>query len=222
MTRRPNVAIDGLAASGKSTVARALARRLEMVFLDTGMMYRAVTWLALRRAEQEPGELARTMDLQVFPDLSHPSGCRVLVEGENVTDQLHLPDVSREVARIAAISAVRRELVGKQQHLAQGGGFIMVGRDIATVVLPDAEVKIFLTAEPHERARRRFEEMRLKSPAITLDEVYQDLLERDRLDQERDDSPLEVARGAVEVDTTGLTEEQVIESLRDLVLAARA
>lgn len=184
-------------------------------------MYRAVTWLALRHPEREPGELARTIDLQVFPDVSHPSGCRVLVEGQNVTDQLHLPDVSREVPRVAAVSAVRKELVRMQQHLAQGGGFIMVGRDIATVVLPDAEVKIFLTAEGHERARRRFEEMRLKSPEITLDEVYQDLSERDRLDQERADSPLEVAQGAVEVDTTGLTEEQVIDKLRDLVLAAR-
>jgi len=220
--KRPNVAIDGLAASGKSTVARALARRLEMIFLDTGMMYRAVTWLALRRPETDPGDLARAMDLQVFPDVSHSSGCRVLVEGENVTDQLHLPDVSREVARIAAISAVRRELVRMQQQLARGGGLIMVGRDIATVVLPDAEVKIFLTAEPHERARRRFEEMRAKSPDITLEDVYRDLEERDRIDTTREDSPLERVEGAFEVDTTGMTEAEVIEHLAGLVMAARA
>lgn len=220
--RKPNVAIDGLAASGKSTVAKALARRLEMVFLDTGMMYRAVTWYALRHPEADPGELVRTMDLQVMPDGSHPSGCRVLVEGENITEQLHLADVSREVPRIAAISAVRRELVAKQQQLAQGGGLIMVGRDIATVVLPDAEVKIFLTADLPERARRRYEEMRRKDPSLSEEAVQLDLAERDRIDTTREDSPLEVAEGATEVDTTGLTEEQVIEKLRDLVLATRS
>lgn len=200
-------------------MARALARRLGLVFLDTGMMYRAVTWLALRRPEVEPGRLAAEMDLQVFPDVSHPSGCRVLVEGENITEQLHTPEVSREVARVAAISEVRREMVRKQQLLGQGGGLIMVGRDIATVVLPAAEVKIFLTAEAHERARRRFEELRVKIPDITLEAVYQDLAERDRIDTTREDSPLECVQDAHEVDTTGMTEEEVIDRLASLVPA---
>jgi cytidylate kinase len=217
--KRPNVAIDGLAASGKSTVARALARRLGLVFLDTGMMYRAVTWLSLRRPTVDPGRLAAEMDLQVFPDVSHASGCRVLVEGENVTEQLHTPAVSREVARIAAISEVRREMVRKQQLLGQGGGLIMVGRDIATVVLPDAEVKIFLTAEPHERARRRFEELRAKNPDVTQADIERDLAERDRIDTSREDSPLECVPDAHLVDTTGMTEEEVIDRLAGLVPA---
>lgn len=200
-------------------MARALARRLGLVFLDTGMMYRAVTWLSLRRPDRDPGTLAGEMALNVQPDVSHPSGCRVFVEGGDVTAELHTPEVSREVARIAAISEVRRELVKQQQRLGQDGGLIMVGRDIATVVLPHAEVKIFLTAEPHERARRRFEELRAKNPDVTLADIERDLAERDRIDTSRDDSPLECVPDAHLVDTTGLTEEEVIERLAGLVPA---
>jgi cytidylate kinase len=216
--RRPNLAIDGLAASGKTTVARQLAERLGLFYLDTGLMYRSVA-LQWHRAHQgipteaDAGPLLARLDLAIQTRSEPVASCRMVLQGEDVTDLLHAPEISRLVSRVAAISAIRRDLVRRQQEFARQGGVVMVGRDIATVVMPDAELKIFLVAELHVRAQRRLEEL----GAGNLEEVTRDLAERDRIDTERADSPLICVPEAHRVDTTSMTPEEVLHALAALV-----
>jgi len=214
-----NVAIDGFAGSGKTTVAIQLARQLGLVYLDTGLMYRAVALQCLnegidvQQAEAVAELVERRMDLAVqVKGEPHPT-CRMLLSGKDVTDELHDPRVSRCVSQVASISRVRRELVRRQQDFARRGGVVMVGRDIASVVLPEAEVKIFLAADLQERARRRSLELQNKGKAATLAEVEAELAERDRIDSERADSPLILVQGAHQVDTTGRTVDEVVQEI---------
>ena len=180
------IAIDGPAGAGKSTVARAVAERLGFTYLDTGAMYRAVALAG------DPGA-----------DIAF-DGDRVLVDGRDVSEEIRTPEISLEASRRAADPEVRKVLVGKQQELVSSGDWVADGRDIATVVAPDAEVKVYLTADPAERARRR---------EIPLEELH----ERDERDQGHGRTTLEPAPGATVVDTTGLTVDEVVEAIARLV-----
>jgi CMP/dCMP kinase len=202
------IAIDGPAGSGKSTVARALATRLGLEYLDTGAMYRAVTFAALRRGidpeEPEPvAHVARELELDVSDDA-------VIVDGADATIEIRGPEVSRAVSIVAANTDVRAEMRRRQREWAkarQGG--VMEGRDIGTVVFPDAELKVYLTADPEVRAERRSKEV----TDLDYETVAADLARRDALDQGREDSPLTEAADAVIVDTTGRTVDDIVEDL---------
>lgn len=212
---RINIAIDGFAGSGKTTVAIELAQRLGVVYLDTGLMYRAVALQCLRT--QTPAEQATdllpNLDLQIkVENRPHPV-CRMILSGEDVTDLLHDPQVSRLVPPVATLSPVRRELVARQQAFARNGGVVMVGRDIASVVLPNAELKVFLDADLAERARRRYLEFQQQGKNLSQAEVEADLASRDKTDSERADSPLVCTEDARRLDSTGLSIAQVVEQI---------
>ena len=201
------VAIDGPAGAGKSTVARALAAALGFTYLDSGAMYRSVA-LAVRERDGRPAEVARAANIGV--------GDRVVLDGRDVTEAIRAPEVSEVASRVAADPGVREALVAKQRALLQDGDYVAEGRDIGTVVAPDAEVKVFLTASPKERARRRAAELGGDPGTVLADQTLRD--ERDRT---RAHSPLEAAPGAVELDTTGLSVDQVVARIVELVEAAR-
>ena len=202
------IAIDGPAGSGKSTVARRLADRLGLEYLDTGAMYRAVTFAALRRgidpADTEPVEkLARVVDLEVTSDT-------VTVDGVDATIEIRGPEVSRAVSLVAANPGVRAELVRRQREWthARGGG-VLEGRDIGTVVFPDAVLKVYLSARPDVRAERRAAEV----TDLDYETVAADMARRDALDQGRDADPLRRADGALEIDTSDMTVEEIVDDL---------
>ncbi len=190
------IAIDGPAGAGKSTVARAVAARLGFTYQDTGAMYRCV---ALAGGDGVDG-----LDIRV--------GDRVLLDGRDVTDAIRTPEVTARASEVSADPAVREALVRKQQQIVRDGDWVAEGRDIGTVVAPWAEVKVFLTADPAERARRRAAQYGLDEA-----EVLRDQIERDRRDTEREHSPLRPAGDAVEVDTTGLTLDEVVDQVVGLV-----
>lgn len=220
--KQANVAIDGFAGSGKTTVAVELARQLELVYLDTGLMYRSVALQCLREGldaskDEVLGDLVARFDLKMeVVARPHPT-CRMMLNGQDVTDELHDPRINSLVPRVASCSAVRRELVARQQAFAQRGGVVMVGRDIASVVLPDAEVKIFLAADLSERARRRALELAGKGKHLTQQEVEAELAQRDRIDSERADSPLVCVAEARQLDTTGRTVQEIVNEIAGMV-----
>jgi CMP/dCMP kinase len=201
------VAIDGPAGAGKSTVARAAARALGFVYLDSGAMYRAVGLLTLRHGGAA-SEQARRLDIEL--------GERVLVAGEDVTEAIRAPEVSEAASKVATNQLVRAVLVEKQRALMSRGDWVAEGRDIGTVVAPDAAVKVFLTASPEERARRRAAELGTDPETVLRDQAL-----RDAQDSTREHSPLAMAPGAIELDTTGLSIEEVVERIVELVERAR-
>jgi len=201
------IAIDGPAGAGKSSVARGLAQALGFAHLDSGAMYRAVGLLTQRHGGAA-SEHAEGLDITV--------GDRVLVGGEDVTDAIRTPEVSEAASRVAVNELVRAALVEKQRELLTDGDWVVEGRDIGTVVMPDAAVKIFLTASPEERARRRAVEL-----GANVDTVLRDQALRDAQDETREHSPLQMAPGAVALDTTGLTLDEVIGRIVALVNEAR-
>lgn len=201
------IAIDGPAGSGKSTVARAVAARLGVDHLDTGAMYRSVAFAALRRGI-DPADDAAVADMVVR--LSIDLDGEVMVDGEDATEAIRGPDVSLAVSAVAQNKAVRTELVRRQRAWVEDrGGGVIEGRDIASVVLPDADVKVYLTASEAERARRRAGEMGQPGHG----EVAADLARRDLIDSSRTASPLMVADGAVVLDTTGCTIDEVVDAV---------
>lgn len=217
----PVIAIDGPVGAGKSTVARAVAQRLGYRFVDTGAMYRAVAWAAAQQGTdlgnpERVAAVAREIQIEFIPA---PQGQRVMVEGTDVTEAIRSPQVSDGASIVSAYPEVRAAMVALQRRMGQGGGIVMEGRDIGTVVFPDAEVKIYLDASLAERARRRYEELRANGEPVTLDEVRAALLERDQRDSTRAHSPLRAAPDAAVIDATAMTVDQVVaEILRRLPL----
>lgn len=218
------VAIDGPAGSGKSTVARALARREGLTYLDTGAMYRAVTIAALERgvdvADAEAlGRLARALDIRLQCD---ETGTRVLVDGEDRTSQIREPRVDQNVSAVAAVPAVRERLVELQRRHALGADVVAEGRDIGTVVFPAAEVKVFLTADPSERAGRRVAQRGERVTDEARERVRRDLVARDEADAGREASPLRAANDAVRIDSTSLTVDDVCDRIVELMRQVRS
>jgi cytidylate kinase len=201
------VAIDGPAGAGKSSVARGLAEALGFTYLNSGSLYRAVGLLTLREGGAA-SDHAERLDIEL--------GDRVLLGGDDVTEALRTPEVSEAAARVATNRRVREALSGTQQEMVAEGDWVVEGRDIGSVVAPDAAVKVFLTASPEERARRRAAEL-----GTDIETVLRDQALRDASDENREHSPLQMATGAVEVDTTGRTVEEVVREIADLVREAR-
>jgi cytidylate kinase len=210
-----HVAIDGPSASGKTVVSRALASRLGILYLDTGAMYRSVAYLALRNGldlDNEPGlaELLAHHSLRIVADAAAPNGYRVLIDDRDVSNSLTRPDVTSAVSTVAAAPNVRAALVQRQQAIASAEPVVMAGRDIGTVVLPDATYKFFLTASLGERAKRRQAELEASGVVVTEDEVAAQLAERDRIDASRVTSPLRAAVDAVVIDSTNIAVDDVV------------
>lgn len=205
------IAIDGPAGAGKSTVARALAAELGFRYLDSGAMYRAVALRTLREPAGDPAELASAAEIDPGGD-----GRPVLLDGEDVSAGVRAPEVSERASVVAAIPAVRRALVAKQRALLSRGDWVAEGRDMGTVVAPDAALKVYLDADPAERARRRAAELGGEQV-----EVLEDLRARDERDRTRAASPLRPAEGAVPVDTTGMTVAEVVGHVAELARRAR-
>jgi cytidylate kinase len=201
------VAIDGPAGAGKSTVARAAADTLGFTYLDSGAMYRAVGLLTLEEGGAA-SEQAERLEISI--------GKRVIANGRDITEAIREPRVSEAASKVATNQAVRAALVEKQRALVAAGDWVVEGRDIGTVVAPDAAVKVFLVADPRERARRRAAEL-----GIDVDAVLRDQALRDAQDSSREHSPLKPAEGSVELDTTGLTVDEVVARIAELVAAAR-
>lgn len=222
------VAIDGPAASGKSTVARALAERLGLAYLDTGAMYRALAVEAVRRGidlDDVEGlvRLAREAIVTFEHDGSSPLPSKVLVDGRDVTAEIRTPEADMAVSPVSAVAGVRAAMVEQQRRIgATGPDTVLEGRDIGTVVFPNAEVKVFLTASPEERARRRAIDMERRGVDMTVDDVLRTLQRRDVYDSTRQASPLVQADDAIALDTTGLTVEQVVDRIADLVAQRRS
>ena len=205
------VAIDGPAGAGKSTVAQLAAKELGYTYIDTGAMYRAVAWKVLQQGGEVTDEkiLAGIPDIDV--DLSYENGkTTVRVDGQDVTGEIRTPEVSHIVSQVAALGPVREKMVDLQRKMAERGGVLMDGRDIATNVLPGADVKIYLTASIAERANRRYKELREKGLAVNLADIERDIAARDKADMEREISPLFQAEDATLLDTTGMTIPEVV------------
>jgi len=217
--RSPIVAIDGPVGSGKSTVARLLAERLGYLYIDTGAMYRAAAWKALREGlDLEDREAVGAMMERTRIELERAgSTVRVRCDGKDISAEIRLPEVSRATSAIADNPRVRSRLVEMQREMGRQGGVVMEGRDIGTVVFPDAEVKVYLDATAEERARRRTEELQASGVAVSYDETLRDLLERDRRDRTRDVGALRIAEGATVIDSSGMSAEQVVDRIESLV-----
>lgn len=212
------VAIDGPAGAGKSTIAKLVAERLGYAYIDTGAMYRSVAWKFLQTGqpfdEAFISSLANTMVIQFRPEAKVN---RVFVDGQEVTDAIRSTEVTANVSRVAAIGAVREAMVEQQRRMGDAGGVLMDGRDIGTVVFPNAQLKIFLTASVEERAQRRYKELLAKGEQVDLAQLQQDIASRDKQDSERAIAPLRQAEDALLLDTSHMNIEQVTEKILQLV-----
>lgn len=210
------VAIDGPAGAGKSTVAQLAARKLGCTYIDTGAMYRAVAWKTLQRKQPVTDELILDVVKDVHVELAYVEGkTTVSVDGTDVTGEIRTPEVTAIVSQVAALGPVRSRMVELQRRMAAKGSVLMDGRDIATSVLPDANVKIFLTASIEERARRRFKEMQAKGYDVSLEELQKEIAARDKADSEREISPLVQAPDAELLDTSHMGIDEVVQAIID-------
>ncbi|MGO3913311.1 (d)CMP kinase [Enterococcus viikkiensis] len=216
-----SIAIDGPASSGKSTVAKLLASDFNFIYVDTGAMYRAVTFLAIKHHVAFSDEAALAELTKKYPITFQQSGHGqiVFVNDEEVTEAIRQPDVTAAVSEVSAHGMVREELVEAQRQLAKTGGIVMDGRDIGTTVLPQAEVKIFLVASVEERAQRRYKENQAKGIQMDFEAIKEAIAKRDYLDSHREVSPLIQAQDAQLVDTTGMSIEQVVTKIKGIIQA---
>ena len=214
------VAIDGPSGSGKSTVAQALATRLGYQYLDTGAMYRAVTWHFLRHQVTLDLDLEHLDSFLDTIKLGLPGFGRVLLDGVDVTEHLRSQEVESRVSAVAALPGVRRRMRFLQRSIAQAGPVVAEGRDMASVVFPEARWKFYIDADPKERARRRCADFRARGRDVSVEEVLEEILVRDGLDSNREDAPLIRTEGATYVDTTGMSLEQVVDHLAAAVAGA--
>lgn len=216
-SRTITIAIDGPAAAGKSTVAKLVANHLSFIYIDTGAMYRALTLHALREGinpndEQTLAQALSTIDIELK---QHDTTQQVLLNQDDVTFEIRKPDVTNHVSNVAKHPKIRQVMVKKQQALAAGRSVVMDGRDIGTYVLPNADLKFFLKASVEERARRRFKENQSKGISSDFDELKKEIEQRDLNDSNREIAPLIKAEDAIEIDTTSLTIEQVVQVILD-------
>lgn len=227
--KKITIAIDGFSSTGKSTLAKSLAKSLGYVYIDTGAMYRAVTLYAMRKGFIDANHfdkekfIASLNDIELNFQYNPERGfAEIYLNQENVEEIIRTLEVSNFVSQIAAVAEVRRKLVEQQQNFGRSKAVVMDGRDIGTVVFPDAELKIFMTASAQIRAQRRFEELKHKGQEVDFDQVYKNVVERDRLDTTREDSPLHKAADAIEVDNSELGIEEQFELIMKLVKQRQA
>ena len=213
------IALDGHSSCGKSTLARSLAKTLSYSYIDSGAMYRAVTLYFLQNDIDinDPDAVKKALDLIEIRFENRNGQNRTILNGEDVEDAIRQMAVSNFVSPVAAISAVRRAMVQQQQVMGTEKGIVMDGRDIGTVVFPDAELKIFLTASLEERTRRRYFELKNRGQEITIEEVQKNLSERDHIDSTRADSPLKQAEDALVLDNTNLDPEETLKKVLEMV-----
>ena len=209
------IAIDGPAGAGKSTIAKLVANKLGYIYIDTGAMYRAVAWKTLQSAEPVTDEriLQVSADIDIALRLKDGGGIVVVVDGREITTELRTPEVTAIVSQVAMLGPVREKMVVLQRKIAEDGGIVMDGRDITSHVLPNADIKIFMTASIEERARRRGKEMEEKGYKVDYKEMEADIARRDKLDSERKVSPLIKTEDSVLLDTTGMSIEEVTEAI---------
>ncbi len=222
--KKITIAIDGFSSTGKSTLAKQLAAALGYVYVDTGAMYRAVAYYAMQHNLVSETHLDKAGLIAQLPNINlrfqfNPAlgFAEMYLNNENIERQIRTIEVSRMVSKVAEISEVRSKLVEQQQAMGKDKGIVMDGRDIGTVVFPDAELKLFMTASSKTRAQRRFDELVEKGQHITFEEVFQNVEERDYIDTHREDSPLVKAEDAIEVDNSSLTKKEQFELVLNLV-----
>ena len=224
MIKKITIAIDGFSSTGKSTLAKQLAKHLGYIYVDTGAMYRAVAYFAMQHGYISKDYFDKTLLIQSLESIKLQfkynkdlAFAEMFLNDENVEQQIRTLEVSSFVSRVAEISEVRAMLVQQQQQMGEASGVVMDGRDIGTVVFPDADLKVFMTASDITRARRRYDELVSKNQHITYDEVLQNVQERDFIDTHRDDSPLVKAEDAIEIDNSDLTIAEQFDIVLELV-----
>jgi len=222
--KKITIAIDGFSSTGKSTVAKRLSKHLGYTYVDSGAMYRAVTWYAMKHHFIDKDHfdidalVSHLADIHIRFVFNKEIGfAEVYLNDKNIESDIRTLEVSSFVSRVAEVSEVRSQLVKQQQKLGKGKGVVMDGRDIGTVVFPEAELKLFLTASPHNRAKRRFDELIKRGEKVLYDDVLKNVQERDYIDSHREDSPLVKGKGAIEIDNSYMTKDEQFNIILDLV-----
>jgi len=224
MNKKITIAIDGFSSTGKSTLAKELAKHLGYVYVDTGAMYRAVAYFAMKKGFIRKDFFDKVSLIKSLPDIklvfkfnSDLGFAEMYLNGINIEKEIRTIEVSNFVSLVAEISEVRSKLVEQQQEMGKNKGIVMDGRDIGTIVFPDADLKIFMTASPMTRAERRFKELQKKGDNVTFDEVLKNVEERDYIDTHREDSPLVKANDAIEFDNSNVTKQEQFEKVLQLI-----
>ena len=224
MDKKITIAIDGFSSTGKSTLAKQLAKHLGYVYVDTGAMYRAIAYFAMKKEFINVDHFDKLSLINSLPNIKlhfqfNPElgFAEMYLNNENIEKQIRTIQVSKFVSKVAEVSEVRSKLVEQQQEMGKNKGIVMDGRDIASVVFPNAELKIFMTASAQTRAQRRFDELQQKGDSVTFDEVLKNVEERDYIDTHREDSPLVKDKNAIEIDNSFLSREEQYEKVLNLV-----